>query len=133
MGVVAEFHDFVLGIALVLIILEGARRTTGPFLPLLAVAMILYALFGHLIPGSWGHAPFSPQYVLENIYLSELGIWGMVTSLSASLIAIFIIFGAFLLATGAAQSFMDISIIVAGRSPGGAAKVATLSSAMFGT
>lgn len=133
LGVVAEFHDFVLGIALVLIILEGARRTTGPFLPLLAIAMILYALFGHLIPGSWGHAPFSPQYVLENIYLSELGIWGMVTSLSASLIAIFIIFGAFLLATGAAQSFMDLSIIVAGRSPGGAAKVATLSSAMFGT
>ena len=133
LGVVAQVHDIALGIGLVLIILEGARRTTGLALPLLAVVMILYALFGHLIPGHWGHAQFSAQYILETMYLSELGLWGMVTGLSAGLIAIFIIFGAFLLTTGAAQSFMDISIIVAGRSPGGAAKVATLASAMFAT
>ena len=133
LGVVAQVHDIALGVGLILIILEGARRTTGLALPLLALVMFLYALFGHLIPGHWGHAQYSAQYILETMYLSELGMWGMVTGLSAGLIAIFIIFGAFLLTTGAAQSFMDIAIIVAGRSPGGAAKVATLASAMFGT
>jgi len=133
-GFLTEISNFeiVLGAGLTLAILVSARRTTGMALPILAVMTICYTLFGDTIPGNWGHPGFSTQYLFEHLYLSGEGIWGMVTGLSATLIAAFIILGAFLLATGAAEGFMDLSIAVAGRSMGGAAKVATFSSALFG-
>ncbi|EKF43232.1 TRAP transporter, 4TM/12TM fusion protein [Nitratireductor indicus C115] len=125
---------FEIACALVLMILVAfvAYSSTGVALPLLAVATLLYTLFGNHIAGRWGHSGFDLQYTVEYLYLGTEGIWGQVTGLSAGLIAIFIIFGAVLLSTGAAQSFMDIALLVAGRRPGGAAKVATASSAFMG-
>lgn len=131
-SVIADTQELVLGVALTLIIIEGARKTTGPFLPALALALILYTMFGQLIPGRWGHPGFGGAYLMEHLYLGTEGIWGTVTGLSANLISIFIIFGAFLLVTGAGESFMNIAMVAAGRFPGGAAKVATVASALFG-
>ena len=124
--------ELVFGSILTLILLIAAWRTTGPALPVLAIVMLLYTMFGQYIPGTWGHPGFDFVYLIEHLYLGTEGIWGTVTGLSANLIAIFIIFGAFLMATGAAQTFMDMALIAAGRFPGGAAKVATVSSALFG-
>ncbi len=128
---ITTFEKF-LGIGLTLAVIEAARRTTGLALPILAVISIGYTLFGDLIPGKWGHPGFSIDYLFEHLYLGTEGIWGLVTGISATLVAAFIILGAFLLATGAADGFMDLSVAVAGRSMGGAAKVATFSSALFG-
>jgi TRAP transporter 4TM/12TM fusion protein len=124
--------DLILGSTLTVILLVAAWRTTGPALPILAIVMLLYTLMGQHIPGTWGHPGFDFRYLIEHLYLGTEGIWGTVTGLSANLIAIFIIFGAFLMATGAAQTFMDMALLAAGRFPGGAAKVATVSSALFG-
>jgi TRAP transporter 4TM/12TM fusion protein len=129
---ISSFEKF-LGIGLTMAIIEAARRTTGLALPILAAMTIGYTIFGDAIPGKWGHPGFSNEYLFEHLYLSGEGIWGMVTGLSATLIAAFIILGAFLLSTGAADGFMDLSVAIAGRSMGGAAKVATFSSALFGT
>jgi TRAP transporter 4TM/12TM fusion protein len=131
-GVIAETHEMVFAIGLVALVVYAARRTTGWALPLLAVSMLAYALYGNLIPGYWGHPGLPLDYLIEHLYLGTVGIWGTVTGLSANLIAIFIIFGAFLMATGAANSFMDLAMLIAGRFPGGAAKVSCISSAMFG-
>lgn len=131
-GVIARPEELVLGSTLTLLLLVAAWRTTGPALPIMAVLMLLYTVFGEHIPGYWGHTGFDFQYLIEHLFLGTEGIWGTVTGLSANLIAIFIIFGAFLLATGAARTFMDIALVAAGRFPGGAAKVATVSSALFG-
>ena len=129
---VARPIEFVLGGALLALVLEGARRSSGPILPALALLMIIYTLFGDSLSGDWGHPPISPSYLIEHLYLSTEGIWGTVTGLSASLITIFILFGCFLLATNAAETFMKVSMIAAGRSPGGAAKVCNVGSAFFG-
>lgn len=129
---VAQPSEFLLGGALLVLVLDSARRSTGPILPVLALLMIAYTLFGHWLPGSWGHSEISPSYLIEHLYLSTDGIWGTVTGLSASLITIFIIFGCFLLATNATETFMKVSLIAAGRSPGGAAKVCNVGSAFFG-
>ncbi len=124
--------EIFLTIGLVLLLLEGARRTTGPILPTLTIVAIAYALLGEFIPGWWGHPGFAATYVIEHLYLGTEAIWGLITGLSAGLIAVFIMFGCFLLVTGAADTFMDIALIAAGRSPGGAAKVSTIASAFFG-
>lgn len=131
-GIVARPEEIVFASILVALVLFAAFRTTGPALPILAISALLYTLFGNSIQGRWGHTGFSLTYLVEYLYLGTEGIWGTVTGLSANLIAIFIIFGSMLLATGAAQSFMDIALLVAGRRPGGAAKVATVASGLFG-
>ncbi|MCG8543008.1 MAG: TRAP transporter fused permease subunit [Alphaproteobacteria bacterium] len=125
--------EMLLTIGLTLLILEGARRTTGPILPILAITAVAYTLFGNYIPGWWGHPGFELTYVIEHLFLGTEAIFGRITGLSAGLIAVFIIFGCFLLVTGAADTFMKLALIAAGRAAGGAAKVATISSAFFGS
>ena len=131
-SVVAQPSEFFLGGALLMLVLDSARRSTGPILPGLALLMIVYTLFGDSLSGNWGHPQISPSFLIEHLYLSTEGIWGTVTGLSASLITIFILFGCFLLATNAAETFMKVSLIAAGKSPGGAAKVCNVASAFFG-
>ena len=129
----ASAMEMVLATGLTFLILDGARRTTGPILPILAIGTIAYTLFGKYIPGWWGHPGFEFTYLIEHLYLGTEAIFGRITGLSAGLIAVFIIFGCFLLVTGAADTFMKLALIAAGRAAGGAAKVATISSAFFGS
>jgi len=128
----ASGTEMVLALLLLGVVLEGARRTTGIILPILTVALAAYTLFGKFVPGWWGHPGIEFTHFVEHLYLGTEAFWGRITGLSAGLIAIFIIFGHYLQATGAADSFMRLSLVAAGRSLGGAAKVATLSSAFFG-
>ena len=65
--------------------IEAARRATGVILPLLASATMGYALLGGHIPGNWGHAGFSFQYVIEYLYLGPVGLWGVLTGFSVTL------------------------------------------------
>jgi TRAP transporter 4TM/12TM fusion protein len=131
-GLEAMPRELVMGGVLILLVLEAARRATGITLPLLASLTMGYALLGGNIPGSWGHAGFSYQYVIEYLYLGPEGLWGVLTGISATLVAAFIIFGAILMTTGGADSFMKIALLLGGRSYGGAAKVATVASGLFG-
>lgn len=129
----ANETDVVLGWILVVLLLEGARRVVGWFLPALALITILYALFGDQIPGSFGHRGIDADYLIEILYTTQRGIWGVVTGISATVIAIYVIFGAILFACGGGRTFMDLSLWIGGRTTGGAAKVAVVSSGLFGS
>lgn len=131
-GLEAMPYEVVMGGVMILLVLEAARRATGVMLPILASSTIGYALLGGYIPDTWGHTGFSFQYVIEYLYLGPEGVWGVLTGISATLVAAFIIFGAILLTTGGADSFMNIALLLGGRSYGGAAKVATVASGLFG-
>jgi TRAP transporter 4TM/12TM fusion protein len=132
LGIEAQPYEVVMGAMVILLILEAARRATGWFLPLIALFSMGYSLLGAYIPGYWGHPGFSFQYVIEYLYLGAEGVWGILTGISATLVAAYIIFGAILLTTGGAASFMKIALLAGGRSYGGAAKVATVASGLFG-
>lgn len=125
--------DLVLGGIMTLIVLEGARRIIGPPLSVMAILLVLYATFGAYLPGSLGHQGFTLRTVVENLYTSPRGIWGFITGISASLIAGFLIFGAMLEKMGGGETFVDLSLKIAGKSHGGPAKVSCFSSAFFGT
>ena len=131
-GLEARTYELYLGGAAILLVLEAARRATGNILPAIASAGIVYALLGQNIPGTWGHAGFGLSYVIEYLYLSPEGVWGVLTGISATLVAAYIIFGSILLITGGADSFMKMALLAGGRSYGGAAKVATVASGLFG-
>ncbi|RVU34834.1 TRAP transporter fused permease subunit [Hwanghaeella grinnelliae] len=126
---------FQIGIAavLILVVLEAARRAIGWPLPTVAAAALLYGLFGQHIPGEFGHSGTPLASFLGTLTIAEGGLWGSLTSVSVNVVALFVIFGAFLNAGEAGQGFMNIAAAAAGRLNGGAAKVSVLSSALFGS
>ncbi|MEJ5359504.1 MAG: TRAP transporter fused permease subunit [Desulfobacterales bacterium] len=127
-----ETYQLVLGGGLVLCLLEGTRRALGNSIPILVLFFLLYALFGVYVPGSFGHAGFDLEEILYQLYLMSEGIWGLLTDMTSRLIALFVVFGPVLFATGVGKSFMDISLLLGGRFRGGAGHVAVISSSFFG-
>jgi TRAP transporter 4TM/12TM fusion protein len=125
--------DLFLGVTIIILALETGRRVIGWVFPLLTVAFLLYAFLGPYFPGMFRHPGFDPIYVIQTLNQTTLGVWGFVTGISATILAMFIIFGAFLLFTGGGQAFVDIAIRVAGKYRGGPALVSVASSALFGT
>jgi len=132
-GFLEDSFQVALAITLLLITMEGARRMIGWPLPLVALAALLYGLYGQYIPGEFGHAGTPLRSFLGTLVVAEGGIWGSLTGVSVGVVAIFVIFGAVLNAGEAGQGFMNVASAAAGRLVGGAAKVSVLSSALFGS
>jgi TRAP transporter 4TM/12TM fusion protein len=125
--------QFVVATVLLVTVLEGARRAIGWPLPVVAALALAYGLFGQHIPGEFGHSGTPMASFLGTLTIAEGGIWGSLTGVSVSVVAIFVIFGAVLNAGEAGQGFMNVAAAAAGRLKGGAAKVSVLSSALFGS
>jgi len=128
-----SYVDVTLGTLLILTILEAARRVIGVSFTILAIVALAYAFLGRYVPMPFTHRGFDLTVIVNHLYTSDLGLWGTTTSVTASVVSIFIVFGTVLLLTGGAQTFMDLALVVAGRSVGGPAKVATIASSLFGT
>ena len=122
-----------IAITLLAVTLEAARRAIGWPLPLVAAAALLYGLYGQHIPGQFGHSGTPIASFLGTLTIAEGGIWGSLTGVSVSVVAIFVIFGAVLNAGEAGQGFMNVAGAAAGRLKGGGAKVSVISSALFGS
>jgi len=125
--------DLVLGAAVIVIALDAARRSTGWAIPICVAFMCVYTLVGPWMPGMWRHPAFSLEFVIETLYYSPYGMYGSLTGYSATFVAVFIIFGALLMLSGGGRTFIDLALVLTGRFRGGAAKVAVIASAMFGT
>ncbi|MCK5645060.1 MAG: TRAP transporter permease, partial [Gammaproteobacteria bacterium] len=123
----------VLGLVIIGLVLESARRTVGLFLTLVAAAFLLYWFVGQYLPGMLYHRPLTISMLLDMEYLSTAGIFGVPLGISATYVVLFIIFGAFMLQTGFGEFLTDVATGVTGRTRGGPAKVAVFSSALFGT
>ena len=132
-GFLIGWEQFLISIILLLITLEMARRTVGWPLPLITLIFLIYGLIGDRIPGEFGHPGIPINSFLGTLVITEGGLWGKLTGVSVSIVAIFVIFGSILNAGEAGQGFMNIAIAVAGRLKGGAAKVSVISSALFGS
>ncbi len=116
--------DMIFGIALVLLVLEGARRMLGPALPLAALGFIIFALTS---------TQTSFEQLVEQLFLTTDGIFGIPVAVSATFIVLFILFGALVERMGIGQLFMDFAIALTGRQVGGPAKVACITSGFFGS
>lgn len=132
-GFLENRFQIAVGFALLAVVIEAARRAIGWPLPMVATAALLYAFFGHLIPGEFGHSGVPLRSFLGSMTIAEAGIWGSLTAVSVGVVSIFVIFGAVLNAGEAGQGFMNVAAAAAGRLKGGAAKVSVLSSALFGS
>lgn len=125
--------DIIVGAILVITVVEGTRRVSGLVLPILSMFFLLYAFFGNYINGYFAHKGFSLFEVLEYMYLTTEGIYGVSTGVSAQYLILFIIFGAVLLKSGVGDFITNLAIAIAGDKRGGPAQVAVLSSALMGS
>ncbi|MFV9511412.1 TRAP transporter permease [Tepidibacillus sp. LV47] len=130
----ANLLDYVVaGLAIVLTLIAG-KRTIGWFIPILGIIFLLYARFGEFsFLGMFAHQNFTTERLLYRMYMTTEGLLGITISISSTYIFLFILFGAFLSASGAADLFNDLALAIAGKRRGGPAQVAILSSAMMGT
>jgi TRAP transporter 4TM/12TM fusion protein len=115
-----------------LLCLEATRRTTGLPLAIVAACFILYAHFGHYLPGFFSHAHLDYARVADAIFLGIDGLFGPTTHAMISMIWFFLIFGVFLGLTGAGRAFINFAFSLTGHRRGGAAQAAVLSSLLYG-
>ncbi len=116
--------DLVVGTALVVLVLEGTRRTLGLALPLTAVGFIVFALVA---------TKTTYPLLIEQLFLTTDGIFGIPVAVSATFMVLFIIFGAMVERMGIGKLFMDFAIALTGRQAGGPAKVSCITSGLFGS
>ena len=124
--------DLMFGVIAIAMVLEAARRTMGIFLPLLAVATVLYGIFGPYLPGDLAHRGYSVPRVVAHLYKGTEGIYGIPVGVVATFVFHFVLFGIMAQLTGLGQLFVNLATIAAGRFAGGPAKVSVVSSGLFG-
>lgn len=125
--------DVYFGVLLIVSVVACGYQTLGWALPSISVIFLLYALFGHLLPGALNHQMFTLKRLVSFLYLGTEGIYGSAMSVSATFIFMFILFGVFLEKTGAGQFFVDLALAGTGRMTGGPAMASVASSALMGT
>ena len=114
-GFINGWDQFLISGILISVTLEMARRTVGWPLPVITLLFLMYGLFGDNVPGEFGHAGIPINSFLGTLVITEGGLWGKLTGVSVSIVAVFVIFGAILNAGEAGQGFMNIAIAAAGR------------------
>ncbi|MGB9790500.1 MAG: TRAP transporter permease [Thermotoga caldifontis] len=125
--------QILLGTILVITILEATRRIVGLALTILAAASVFYMYIGHLLPGEFKGMYVTHDRIIEHLYLTGEGIFSTPLGVSATLVMMFLILGGFLEHSGVGEYFMDLSKALAGKAVGGPAKIAVVSSGLFGS
>ena len=129
----ANTLDLVLGGIAVIALLELTRRTTGWGLVAIAVAALVYAMAGPYLPGILAHRGYPPSRIIEQLYLSTEGIWGIPLGVSADFVYLFVLFGTVLEVAGSGGLLIGLANRVAGRLRGGPAITASVASAFMGS
>jgi TRAP transporter 4TM/12TM fusion protein len=124
--------DIAFGIALIVLVLEAMRRTTGWIMPIITAAFIVYALIGPVLPAPWTHKGYEVGRLIGHMYMTLEGIYGVAVDVSSSLIILFTIFGAFLQYSGAGKFFIDFSFAAMGGKPTGVGRTVVLASFLLG-
>ncbi len=124
-----------LGIIAIVTLLEATRRAVEAGLMWMILASLAYMWWGHHLPGLLNARPFTVAEIVESAWLVPTagGVYGPLTGIVATTIAVFILFGAFMQGSGTGRLFHNLGAALAGRLTGGPAKVAVITSGLFGT
>ena len=125
--------DLAWGAVTLVVVLELTRRTVGWGLVAICLAALAYAFAGPYLPSLLAHRGYGPVRLLEQLYLSTEGIWGVPLGVSADFVYLFILFGAVLDVAGGGALFIALAGRIAGRTRGGPAKTAAVASGLMGS
>lgn len=129
----AETYDILIGSALIILILEATRRSISPMLPIICIIFLVYAYVGPYLPGELAHRGFRVKRIVDHIFMSGEGLWGVPLRVSATFVFLFVLFGAFLDKIGAGSYLINLSFAMMGKYRGGPAKAAVVASCAMGS
>ncbi len=133
-GIKFIWSDWLFAVMAILIILELSRRVAGIFIPIMTLFFLSYMTWmGPMISGLFKFPGLTWETTLFRSYIEVAGMFGPIARISATFVFMFILFGAFLLRSGAGEFVIDLARAVAGRMVGGAGLVAVIGSALTGT
>lgn len=128
------FTDYLFSLLAIGLAIEFTRRTTGWFMPVLILVSLSYILFlGRYISGVFSFPGLSLETVLYRSFFTSEGMFGLTANISATFVFMFIIFGSFLLYSGAGDFIVRLAQSLAGRFIGGAGLVAVIGSGLMGS
>lgn len=124
--------DVAMGTITIVLMIEATRRAIGWGLPLIALFAIVYALFGNWFPGIFLHPGSTWSNLVNHLYLTSQGVYGVALGVVATYVFHFVLFGVLATRIGLGRLFLGVAAAVAGRFAGGPAKVSIFGSALFG-
>jgi TRAP transporter 4TM/12TM fusion protein len=124
--------DWVMGTIMIILLLEATRRSVGWPLPIIAVLLMFYALYGRSFPGIFAHPGNTWKSVVNHLYLTSQGIFGVALGVVATYVFHYVLFGVLATRAGLGRFFIDLATALTGRFSGGPAKVSIFGSALFG-
>ncbi len=124
--------DWVMGTVLIVVLLEACRRSVGIALPIIAIVLMIYAMVGQKLPGILNHAGNNWTGVVNHLYLTSQGIYGVALGVVATYVFHYVLFGVLATRIGLGRFFIDLATALAGRFSGGPAKVSIFASGLFG-
>lgn len=124
--------DIVMGIILIILLLEAARRSLGPALAILALIFLSYNFIGPYLPEVIRHRGLPMDFIISDMYLSTTGIFGVPLGVATDFVFLFVLFGALLDKAGGGKYFIDVAFSALGNYRGGPAKAAVLASGLTG-
>jgi len=125
-------RDLVIGAVLTVLLLEASRRVIGPALPIIAICFCIYAFFGPYMPDLIAFKGVSLNRFMGQMTMSTEGIYGIPLDVSATIVYLFVLFGAMLDKAGAGRYFIQLALSLLGGFKGGPAKAAVLGSGLTG-
>jgi TRAP transporter 4TM/12TM fusion protein len=125
-------RDIVIGLILLVLLLEAARRVIGPALSIIALFFCIYAFFGPYMPDVIAFKGVSLARFMGQITMSTEGIYGIPLDVSATIVFLFVLFGAMLEKAGAGRYFIQLALSILGSFKGGPAKAAVMGSGLTG-
>jgi TRAP transporter 4TM/12TM fusion protein len=132
MGLEPPLHELIIGGIFIILLIEGTRRALGWAFPMVAVLVLIYARFGEIMPGPFGHKNYGTERIIDTMFMTADGVFGMLAGISATFVFLFILFGALLREAGGGEFFINFAYGICGKFRGGPAKVAVVASSLFG-
>jgi TRAP transporter 4TM/12TM fusion protein len=126
------FLDSAISLVAILLVLEATRRVMGLSVIVICLLCFAYLACGQYLPSFLGHPGFTLERVVNFMFLTTEGIMGTALGVSATVIAAFILFSAFLNESGAGPLFTEGAYSLFGKYRGGPAKAAVVGSTLFG-
>ena len=120
--------DMAMGWIMILGVIEAGRRSLGLAMAIISAAFLAFLYFGAYVPWPFVHGGFNLRQIATALYAQTDGLYGSITYVLASNLFLFLVFGVFLIRSGASDFFTDICLSFLGTRPGGGAKAAVGSS-----
>ena len=126
--------ELVLGSTMVCLVIEACRRSLSRWMAVTVVVFLVYLATSSLMPGVLYFKGYSFPRMVEIMYLAgDEGMFGFLTGISANILFIYILFAGVMVKAGVGDFLIDFAVWSAGWARGGAAKIAVVSSALYGT